>query len=1032
MTFVTKKLKAQFLSFFLKILYFYILWTCNSFSIFSQEKILRFEHFTVEHGLTQNTVQGIAKDKYGFMWFGTWEGLCRFDGYKFTVYLADNNNIHTIYNNRVQLLHKDQQENIWVSCSDTQICRYNYETDDFTRYVRQTVPKSILDSLDRYKAISFTYIDWKDYKWVVNQSYNRLTIGIPFNQIENMNKLMQINKSTGHQYVYRSDFFNKWALNDETIFSIYLDNNEILWTGTYSGGVNKADIKQKPFYHYCFDPIHTDKSIVDNKIRAICEDKTGILWIGTQNKGLTRIDRKTDTYTHFQHNQNNSKNSIYENEIRKIYNDQSGFMWFGSKGGLDRFDPKVKKFHHYNVTNSKLPHNWVYEIMEDKDKNLWIGTWKGMVRYDRKNDILVSYDSALFVRPRIRVIANDARNNLWVATEGGGLVYLKRDTVNQVVKLTATPFLNSPTDSNSLISNRIYALVIDKNGILWIGTNNGLNRFDPVNKSFQRFGLSEGLPDKLITGIICDRKGNIWISHKKGITRLDPKTFHMRLFSSMDGLQDNEFSENACYISQKTGELFFGGINGFNCFYADSLKDNPYLPKVFITDLQISLKSVHPNEKVNGRLILTKPIYLTKEIVLTHKDKIITIEFAGLHYSNPKGNKYAYMLEGYDKGWNYTNASKRQASYSDLDPNTYVFKVKASNNDGIWNPEPASLKIVILAPWWKTVWAKILFIGLVIGLIYTYYYYRESNYQKKQKELTKQVRQRTTELEITNRLLLERQARIEEQAEELRAHSDNLKTANDLLVQKQALIQEQAGKLSETNEELLILNSTKDRFFSIIAHDLRNPFHVVSGFSEILIKDYSKLSPEKIEKYLNLINTSARSGNNLLENLLQWSRSQTGHIPYEPLILNLWVVAKETLDLLEGEALKKNIQVQLRMEPHLNVIADENMLKTIMRNLLSNAIKFTDKNGSIVLNAKVKSPFIEICVSDTGIGISKEHQLTLFRVDSNISTKGTSQESGTGLGLILCKEFIEKHNGRIWVESEEGKGSTFTFNLLLG
>jgi signal transduction histidine kinase len=284
---------------------------------------------------------------------------------------------------------------------------------------------------------------------------------------------------------------------------------------------------------------------------------------------------------------------------------------------------------------------------------------------------------------------------------------------------------------------------------------------------------------------------------------------------------------------------------------------------------------------------------------------------------------------------------------------------------------------------------------------------------------------------MTNEQLMLNQIRIEEQAEELRAHSENLKDINDILVDKQQIILKQSEQLKETNQELSLLNATKDRFFSIIAHDLRNPFNVVSGFTEILLNKFDKLPVEKILKFLGMIHTSSTSGNALLENLLQWSRSQTGRISYEPANLNLIAIAEETIKFLEGDAERKHISLHIEIEPQLIVFVDENMIKTIIRNLISNAIKFTGENGTITLKSKTDGQMVTVSVADTGMGIPAETISKLFRVDTIVTTKGTAKESGTGLGLLLCKEFIEKHNGKIWIESEVGKGSEFKFTLPL-
>jgi len=996
----------------------------------AQDKILRFDHLTVEDGLSQNTVQGIVKDKYGFMWFGTWGGLCRFDGYKFVVYRADPDNPHALRNNRIQLVYKDANENIWVNSADTQVCRYNYLTDDFTRYYPpSSVPSYILDSLDRYKNMSFTYIKTKDYLYQVNQQNNLLTRRRSLNQIDNL--FTQKYLPTGETYTYRSDPLNRWALNDEFVFDIYLDDNKILWVGTWSGGINRADTRQKCFNHY--NHIYQNpNSIIDNQVRAIFDDNQGNLWVGTHNKGITKFNRRTNTFTHYQHNDKDTVNSLVNNQIRKIYRDKFGYMWFGTKGGIDRFDTRTNKFWHYKFTTKrKIMPNWIYWVMEDHWGTLWIATWAGIAKYNRKKDKFTVFDPLKTLKhSSVRVILEDKKYNLWVATEGGGITCLKRHLTNGFEeRLDTVHYLHSDSNPNSLSSNRVYSMVIDEKGIFWIGTNWGLNRFDPETKVFKRFSMDDGFPDDLINGILCDQKGHLWVSHKKGLTRFDTRDYSVRNYGRNDGLQDDEFSEDAYFRNSKTGEMFFGGVKGFNSFFPDSIRDNKYLPKVYITDLLISNKSIGINQKVNGRVILTKPVYLTYEITLTHLEPNFTFEFAGLHYSNPYGNKYAYKLEGYESDWTYTNASKRQVSYSNLDARTYRFMVRAANNDGVWNPEPAVIIVRILPPIWKTWWFRLFVMIALLVIIYLLYHLREANFRRIQKELRVLVGERTRELEDTNKLLITRQSRIEEQSEELRVHSENLKETNDLLVEKQRVIQEQDAQLLQTNQQLSVLNSTKDRFFSIIAHDLRNPFHVVGGFSELLLRDLERLPKEKVVKYLQLIYTSSKSGNMLLENLLQWSRSQTGNISFEPCNLNLLEEVEDTINFVEGDTQRKNISIEPQIDKALLVFADENMIKTIFRNLISNAIKFSNEHGKIIIKATVLKKYVEISVIDNGIGISYEGKKMLFRNDTILTTKGTMQESGTGLGLILCKEFVEKHNGTIRVESEIEKGSAFIFTL---
>lgn len=311
------------------------------------------------------------------------------------------------------------------------------------------------------------------------------------------------------------------------------------------------------------------------------------------------------------------------------------------------------------------------------------------------------------------------------------------------------------------------------------------------------------------------------------------------------------------------------------------------------------------------------------------------------------------------------------------------------------------MRVIVLPPWWKTIWFKlfgIMAIGIVIVAVYKL---RLKLYRDKQKELSILVEKRTEEITL----------------------------ANNQLLQDQILIKSQSETIHAANTELTKLNKTKDRILSIIGHDLRNPFNVISGFSDILLAEYNDLPQVEIETYLKYISNASQNGNVLLCNLLQWSRAQMGGISFKPVDLNLLMMADETLDFLNGDLVDKGINVHLEIDSALVVCADENMLKTILRNLLSNAIKFTCENGHISITAFVTSNHVELCISDTGVGIPEKNIPLLFNANTNISTTGTSCESGTGLGLILCKEFVDKHNGRIWVESKVGIGSKFRFTL---
>jgi signal transduction histidine kinase len=362
-----------------------------------------------------------------------------------------------------------------------------------------------------------------------------------------------------------------------------------------------------------------------------------------------------------------------------------------------------------------------------------------------------------------------------------------------------------------------------------------------------------------------------------------------------------------------------------------------------------------------------------KEIKLNWNQSVFSFSFVAINYTHPKKNQYKYMMEGFEKDWNFTDASRRYVTYTNLNPGTYTFRVRATNNDAVWNDKGTSLKIIILPPFWKTLWFRLIIVSVIILIFTSFFIFR--------------VRQ------------LKRQKIILEKSVEM--------------------------KTSELRE----LNVSKDKFFSIIAHDLKNPFSSIIGMSEILKEEIRSGDTALMENYAGMLNTSAVQTYRLLENLLEWANSQRGKISFTLEQINLSQLFNEEFNVLNEQASAKNIELKSSFANDLIISADKNMIRTILRNLISNAIKFTNKNGQVEVKAFVNDRNVEISVSDTGIGMTKETMAKLFRLDANLTTRGTENEKGTGLGLFLCKEFVEKHGGKISVESESGKGSTFRFNI---
>jgi len=661
---------------------------------------LRFNHITVDDGLSQNTVHAIAKDKFGFMWFGTWEGISRFDGYTFKLFRADDDNATALSNNRVNAIVTDSTGNIWVLTGDSRyLFRFNYDKENFTRFVPDKVSPAIRQKLFTY-AGSKRKAENRQYSWVIT------TDG-----------LLQSDKRTGYKTVYHTDRNSPFALSDYVVNALFLDDGDKLWVGTQNGGINLANLRYNYFDYYSVGSL----GLHNNVVRAVGMDKTGKLWTGSDADGITVIDRSQPRSTVTRY----GKDKLIDPNIRSIYCDRFGYVWIGTKGGLDRFDPRTETFKHYyaRIPGSIL-HPWVFRIMEDQQGNLWVGTFKGIARYDRENDRFLCYDpSVTLISGNVRDMLDDGKNGLWVATERGGLTHLEHDPANRS-SATFIPhhYQHVNGKTNSLINDMVLSLARDMDNKLWIGTNSGLCRLDPKTGDFLRFSVANGFPDDLIMGLLTDGKGNVWISHKKGLTRMDIRTFARRTFTSFEGLQGNEFT-NACYKNPRTGELFFGGTNGLNAFFPDRISINSKKNHPVLTGLKIMNQPVEVGASVNDRIVLDKSLACTERVILTWQDVNFSIVFSSLDYDNPQGCRFRYILEGMDGQWMYTDASMREATYTHLPAGNYTFKVYASNNDGVWSDQPAYVQIKVLPPWWFSWWAKLFYVILVCFIALLVYRY---------------------------------------------------------------------------------------------------------------------------------------------------------------------------------------------------------------------------------------------------------------------------------------------------------------------
>ena len=1082
-----------------------------------QSEDLRFDHITSKNGLSQNSVNCILQDDIGFLWFGTCDGLDRYDGYTFKVFRNDLDDTTTLTSNWIFSIYKDSSGTLWIGTMGGGLSKYNKETESFENFrhndndLNSISSNEILSIFeDHFKTLwvgtsgGLDEFISKDKKFkhfrnnpddpnslsnnivyaIYEDHFNELWIGTWGGGLDkfdrkkesfiryhkepgNINSLSEnhvcslIEDSNNNLLIGTGKGLNKFNLKTHTfthfthdpvdqnsissnlVNKIILDNNSDLWIATWNKGLNKFIVGQSKFISYSHDP-YKSTSLGADKIFSLFEDRSGIIWVGTNNAGIDKLVQKKQQFALYKNNlfdsqslSSNIVNAIYEDKfgdiwigtndglnkfdqnkgiflrynkkpddpnslscdvINSIYEDRAGNLWIGTSCGLNNLNRKNGKFHHYryNPENpNSLSNDFIGSIYEDSFGFLWVGTNVGLNKFDVDQNTFVRYfhipdDPSSLSSNDIYVLFEDKMKNLWIGTLGGGLDQFDRQTQK------FEHYRYDPNDHSSISNDDIFCIYESSSGDLWIGTNGGgLNKLDRSNGTFEKFGLKNGLPSNVIYGILEDGSGNIWFSTNKGLTKFNPRNLDIKNFDVTDGIQDDEFT--GARFKSKAGEMFFGGINGFNAFQPDSInKKNTHIPPIAIINFQLMQRNVPIGyDSTLGRSILEKSITETKRIELNYDDNVISFEFSALDFGNPQRNKYAYIMKGFDKKWTYTGADRRFVTYTNLDPGEYTFRVKGSNNDDVWNEEGTSIKLIIIPPWWKTTWAYILY-GLTIVL---------SLYGIRRYEL--------------NRSNLKNQVKLDE------------------------------VKLKEREET----DKMKSRFFANISHEFRTPLTLILGPTEKLI---SKFHDEEIKQETGIIKRNANRLLDLINQLLDLSRLEAGKLELKASKSNIVSFIKGITMSFESVAERKDITLKVKAEQeNIELYFDKEKMTKIMTNLLSNAFKFTPEGGEITVSLSlIPSPSgrgvsnlsaaasakaggqgegsVQITVFDTGIGISEEELPKLFDRFYQVDSSQTREHEGTGIGLALTKELVELHRGTISADSKLGKWTEFTIKLPVG
>ena len=878
------------------------------------------------NSLSGNYVSSIFEDRLGRFWIGTAsKGLNKFDREtgEFTRYKHDPDNPNSLSNDLVRPIYEDKSGNLWVGTSRG-LNRLDREKNNFIRYYHDpNNPKSL--SHDRVFSI---YEDRSGTLWVgTNWGLNKL--------VQSPDSIGRGSLTENVEFIhYIPDPLNEYSLSDNNIISIYEDRSGTLWFGTAGGGVCTYGRNKAKFDHYKHDPDNTN-SLSKNLVMSLFEDRSGILWIGTSG-GLDKFDRETEEFIHYKHDPADP-NSLSSDVVWSISEDRSGVLWIGTRGGLDKLDRKTGEFAHYRHdpdNPASLNNSGIRSLYVDRSGTLWVGTFRGLNKLifnsdsvgkgsDMRNEQFVRYkhdpsDPNSLSSGAVFAIYEDDFGTIWIGTTGG-LNRFDRETEEFV------QYKNDPDDPESLSNNVVLSihegLSSNSEGerILWVGTAKGLNKFvlspdsfgkeSGLNKdSFVHYTQKDGLLGDVIIGILGDDAGNIWVSTDRGLSKFDPRTETFKNYDPSDGVQGLEFTIGA-YHKSRSGELFFGGSNGFNAFYPDSIKDNEYIPPVVLTDFRIFDKPAELDRSVNT----------IEEVDLSYKQNHFSFEFAALDYTTPEKNQYAYMLEGLDEEWIYSG-TRRYASYTNLPGGEYVFRVKGSNNDGIWNEEGISVRITITPPFWETLWFRILAVFSLAGIVISGYKIKTKNIQAQKEVLEVEVAERTQQLQEARDEL---EDKVDERTKELVKSREQFRQLAQRLLSVQDEERERFSRdIHDSLGQYLATLALQNGLIKKRAHSL-TPEEVIEELDEIdkLIREAIdechrisfELSPSSLKElgFVQAINGVVTHFSEIMGVNVVFEESLNGKTLTAEQELTFFRILQESLNNVQKHASAKMIQVRL-------------------------------------------------------------------------------------------------------------------------
>lgn len=1021
---------------------------------FSTHEIKRYLHDNSDpHSLSNNTTSHLLVDSQGTLWVTTVNGLNR--------YIPEQDHFkHFESSVNLSYIFEDNSDTLWIGTSDKGLMKFDREKQDLVPFHNFADRSSSMAD----DSINEIIEDDRGYLW-----------------IGTTDGLKRISADRKSIKTYTSDAEYSGAISDNDVQSLLQDSKGRLWVGT-ENGLNLYIYNQDRFYSYKHNTSDS-QSLIGNRISSIYEDDQNILWVGNWTGGVNLFNFNKKGFEHY-NNGEDFYNQTSDGNVWSFWEDDDQNIWFATNGGLNRFDPATREFQTDIVgdNNPDLSGYVTIDLKGDGKGNLWLASSQGLKRYDIDKQEFKTYknkpgdESSLSHDVLLSLFVEDNGETIWAGTAGQGLDKLNRKTgdfqhyqpdaedstslsgqnvsvihrdskgilwigtysgLNRFVeeKNNFVQYKENISDTTTISSSLISVIFEDSKERLWIGTSEGLNLYNRATDTFTYYTEKDGLPDNTIYGITEDNYGNLFLSTNFGLAKFNPEEETFFTYDERDGLQENEFNIGAALTDSK-GRMYFGGINGFNFFHPDSIKRNMHEPPVVITGFELFNRSV-PVGEFEGTTYLQKNISYTNSLTLSYKDDVFSFEFAALDYAIPEKNRFAYKMDGFEEEWNYVG-SRNFATYTDLSPGEYTFRVKASNNDGVWNEEGTSLSVNITPPFWQTSWFYLLSGLFIIAAIIGGYRYRVRSITARNRLLEQEVKERTSELDEKNSELAEKNEHLEELLKELKETRDELvekahkagmaDIASNVLHNvgnilnsintSAALISDTVkhSKLEGLSQANTILRQHVDDIEHFIAEHPKGKklIHYYLKLEEPLKNEQEKMlnQSKRLIKKIELINDAISAQQNYVGTSMEADQT------------SLLEMVDNALALQAGSIEKHGLTIEKDLESTDAVMTQRSKLIHVLVNLFKNAKEamadLPPEQKNITIKTWQDEDWVYLSITDNGTGIRKEH------IDKVFTQGFTTKESGHGFGLHSSANYMSEMGGNLEVESEgEGLGTTF-------